>query len=285
MTAEPITPPCAHHGEGPVWDTTAHRMLWVDMLAGDILSTDLASGETHRLHVGSVAAAVRPRRRGGYVVAVERGFALIDFGSTEIRALPAVWTDNTVRMNDGGCDPQGRFYCGSTTYDGTPGRGALHRLEPDGSVTEVLTGVSVSNGLAWSVDGTTVYYIDTPTQRIDQFDFDPLHGGLTNRRPVVHIPDDVGAPDGLTVDAHGGLWVALWGGGAVHRYLPSGDLDHVIPIPATNVTACSFGGEDLGELYVTTSRVDAPPKDHATAGALFRVRPGISGAPLLTFAG
>lgn len=158
--AEQVTEVCAHHGEGPVWDAAAGVLRWVDMLCGDVLSMAPGDGGIARRHVGAVAAALRPRGGGGLVIAVERGFALLDPGASQPRTMPELWTDPSVRMNDGGCDPQGRFYCGSMAYDAAPGRGALHRLDPDGATHRVLTGVTISNGLAWSADGATAYYID-----------------------------------------------------------------------------------------------------------------------------
>ncbi|MDQ4105191.1 MAG: SMP-30/gluconolactonase/LRE family protein, partial [Actinomycetota bacterium] len=214
MRAEQVSDPVAYHGEGPVWSTRWGGLRWVDMLAGDVLSLAV-NGAINRRHVGNVAAVVRPRRDGGAVLAVERGFALEDVDGT-LTPLDALWTNDRVRMNEGGCDPDGRFYCGSMAYDQRPGAGALYRLDPDRSVCVVLRHVTVSNGLEWSPDGSRAYYNDTPTHRIDVFDYD-RDAGLTGRRPFVHLPGD-GDPDGLTVDSEGGVWVALYGGGAVHRY-------------------------------------------------------------------
>ncbi len=281
-TVDQVTGPVAAHGEGPVWAPEWPGVRWVDMLAGDVLELD--GGEVRRHHVGAVAAALRPGTGGGVVLALERGFALADGALTAVRPLPEVWTDPGVRMNDGGCDPDGRFYCGSMAYDGTPGAGALHRLDPDGSVTTVLTGVTVSNGLAWSPDGGTAYYVDTPTGRIDAFDYTAA-AGLTHRRTVVTIPAEVGSPDGLTVDAEGNLWVALWGGGAVHCYTPDGEQVARAGFPVTQVTACAFGGPDLDELYVTTSRQGVEEGTQPEAGSLFRLRPGVRGLPAHRFSG
>ena len=280
--AEQITEVCAYHGEGPIWDAAAGLVRWVDMLRGDVLSMAPGGGGIARQRVGTVAAAVRPRRGGGLVVAVERGFALLDPGSAVPRALPELWADPSVRMNDGGCDPQGRFYCGSMAYDAAPGRGALYRLDPDGSARTVLTGVTISNGLVWSADGGVVYYIDSPAQRVDAFDFDPDTGRFSHRRAVVDVPPEHGMPDGMTLDAEGGLWVARWGGGAVRRYTPQGRLDEVVTVPARQVSACAFAGEDL---YITTSRQGVPDDEQPSAGALFHARPGVAGLPVLTFAG
>jgi sugar lactone lactonase YvrE len=280
---EQITEPVADHGEGPVWSAAWGGLRWVDMLAGDLLTLD-EDGTVHRQSVGTVAAAVRPRTSGGFVAAVERGFALADEPDAPVRVLPELWSDSGLRMNEGACGPDGAFYCGSMAYDASPGRGSLHRLDPDGSVTTTLTGCTISNGLAWSPDGSTAYYTDTATQRIDAFDFSPADG-LTNRRPVVRIDETLGSPDGLTVDAEGGLWTALWTGGAVHRYSPDGHLEQVIEIPVRQVTACTFGGDDLSQLFVTTSRYGLDPKSEPAAGAVFATFPGVRGLPTAEYAG
>lgn len=285
IAVEQVTESCTHHGEGPVWDVDASVLRWVDMLAGDVLTFDPASGEVARMHVGEVAAALRPRAEGGLVIANERGFCLLDRDETRPRQAAEAWTDPDVRMNDGGCDPQGRFYCGSMAYDASPGRGALYRFDLDGSVSQVLDGVTISNGIAWSRDGTHVYYIDSPTQRVDVFDFEPGAGTFENRRPVVEVDPDDGLPDGMTLDAEGGLWVAIFNGGAVRHYTPDGRLDAVVDLGPRRVTACTFGGVDLGDLYITTSREGLTPDEQPTAGALFRCRPGVQGLPALTYAG
>jgi sugar lactone lactonase YvrE len=278
--AEQVTGACAHHAEGPIWDDDAGCVRWVDMLAGDVLSLAAAGGPIERLHVGDVAAAVRPRAGGGLVVAVERGFALVDPAGA-VTTLPEVWRDPTVRMNDGACDPQGKFYCGSMAYDEAPGRGALHRLDPDGRVATVLAEVTISNGLAWRADGASALYVDSPTRWVDELDFDPATGTFPARRPAIAIEPAVGIPDGIALDADGGVWVALWGGGAVHRYGRDGTLDAVIELPVRNVSACALDPE--GHLYVTTS---AQGDDrHPAAGALFVADVGVAGLPLGRFAG
>ena len=257
------------------------RLQWVDMLAGDVL-TLRADGTADRRHVGSVAAVLRPRSTGGFVIGVERGFALEGIDG-EVTALPEVWSGSDVRMNEGGCDPDGRFYCGSMAYDRSPGAAGLYRLDPDLSVTTVLEGVTISNGLEWSPDGSRAYYNDTATSAISVFDYD-FDAGLTNRRTFAPIPDG-GRPDGLTVDAEGGVWTAIANGGAVHRYSVEGVLDEVVRLPVTKVTACAFGGERLDELYITTSREGLGDRDEAGAGALFRVTPSVAGLPVREFAG
>lgn len=283
MTPEQLTPAHAHHGEGPVWDAAAGSLRWVDMLAGDILTLG-ADGVVQRAHVGDVAAAFRPRAGGGLVVAVERGFVLVDDDGRVGPVHPA-FEDPDVRMNDGGCDPAGRFYCGSMAYDMAPGRGSLFRFDPDGEVTRVLDGLGISNGIAWTADGTRLHFVDTLTGRVDVVDYDLGSAALSNRRPLVTVDPAHGMPDGIALDAEGGTWVALWTGGAVHRYGADGTLDAVVRLPVSQVTACAFGGENLDELFITTSRLGLPDGAEPEAGAVFRVEPGVRGLPAATFAG
>ncbi|BBG00117.1 MULTISPECIES: SMP-30/gluconolactonase/LRE family protein [Pseudonocardia] len=288
LVAEQLTGPVAEHGEGPVWHPSFAGVRWVDMLAGDIL--ELADDRIRRTHVGSVAAAFRPRRDGGLVLADERGFVLLDPDLRVQRRLGDLWDDPGIRMNEGGCDPAGAFWCGSMAYDTRPGAGTLYRLGPDLVAEPALTGVTISNGLVFTPDGRRAYYIDTPTGRIDVFDVDPDAGAaaLRDRRPAVLVDPAAGLPDGLTVDSAGALWVALWGGSAVHRYTPDGVLDTVVRLPVSRVTACTFGGPDLGTLFVTSSRQELTADEltaQPAAGALFAVRPGTGGAPVAEFSG
>ena len=282
MQAEQVTDPVVYHGEGPVWSERWGGLRWVDMLAGDVLSL-AADGTINRGHVGDVAAILRPRRQGGAIIGVERGFVLEEADGT-LTPLGELWSDTNIRMNEGGCDPDGRFYCGSMAYDQRLGAGALYRLDPDGSVRVVLENVTVSNGLEWSPDGSRAYYNDTPTQRIDVFDYD-VESGLTGRRPFAEVPAEAGLPDGLTVDEEGGVWVALYGGGAVRRYTPDGVLDEVIEVAAKQVTACTFGSSDLDQLFITTSREGLKPGEDPLAGSLFRAAVGVAGLPVREFAG
>jgi sugar lactone lactonase YvrE len=280
--AEQITAADAEHGEGPVWSPSWGGLRFVDMLVGDILHLDPATGSVSRWHVGTVAAALRPRRSGGAVIATEREFVVCDELGGPVRSHGTVFDDAAIRFNDGACDPAGNFLCGTMAYDETPGAGTLYRLRAGGAVETVLSGVTISNGLAWTADSSRAFYNDTPTGRVDVFDSGP-DGALVNRRAFVHIDEKQGSPDGLTVDAQGGVWVALWGGGAVHHYSASGELDEVVEVAATSVTACTFGGEALDELYITTSKNN--DDGNPAAGALFHYRPGVPGLPTLTFAG
>lgn len=292
MDAEQVTECIAHHGEGPIWDPAVGRLLMVDMLRGEVLDvgdpqrsrTDSVDVVRHR--VGSVAAALRPRTAGGFVVATEHGFSLYDADFALERRLQDPITDASVRMNDGGCDPRGRFYCGTMAYDERPGAGVLYRLQGEGEISVAFAGVTISNGLQWSLDGSIAYYIDTPTNCVDAFDYDVESGQFSHRRHLAEVDPSQGHPDGMTIDAEGGLWVALWGGGKVHHYDPDGSLVDVINVPGvTNTTAVAFGDRDLDRLYITTSREGIADGDEPQAGAVFIASPGVRGKLLPGFAG
>jgi sugar lactone lactonase YvrE len=278
MRAEPYTGPEAYHAEGPVWWDGWGGLRWVDMLAGDVLSL-AGDGTVERRHVGEVAAALRPRAGGGAVIGVERGFVL-EAPDGALHPLGALWDDPGVRMNDGGCDPQGRFLCGSMAYDHRAGAGAVYRLDPDGSVEVVMREVAISNGIDWSPDGAVAYYNDTATGEVSA-----LEGDLTARRTFARIAAEDGAPDGLTVDAEGGVWVALYAGSAVRRYTSSGALDAVVELPVTKPTACTFGGPGLRTLFITTSRENLADDEQPDAGSVFACTPGVAGLPARPFAG
>ena len=281
MRAHQVTGPDVYHGEGPVWHPGWGGLRFVDMLAGDVM-TLRTDGGLDRKHVGSVAAVCRPRTGGGSVLGVERGFALEDADGT-VTALPELWGGTAVRMNEGGCDPDGRLYCGSMAYDAQEGAGTVYRLDPDGSTTVVLEGVTVSNGLEWSPDGSLAYYNDTPTETTWLFDYS-LATGLTNRRPFA-TPPGPGKPDGLTVDAEGGVWTAMYDGSAVLHYGPDGTLEDRIDLPTARVTACTFGGEALDQFFITTSQEGVDTAEDRVAGSLFVADVGVRGRPVRPFAG
>ena len=238
---------------------------------------------------------------GGLVVADEIGFALLDLPAAGQEASLAAGTPlartaiadvaadaPSVRMNDGAVDPAGRFWAGTMDEDGREEGGTLYRLDPDGTVTPMVRAVTISNGVDWSPDGRTMYLADTPTGRVDAFDFDVAAGTIANRRPFAVIEPDDGTPDGLTVDADGGVWVALWGGGTVRRYAADGREDQRLSFPVSQVTKPAFGGPDLGELYVTSARDGLSSDDLAReplAGSVFRLRPGVRGRAANRFRG
>ncbi|WP_326691578.1 MULTISPECIES: SMP-30/gluconolactonase/LRE family protein [unclassified Streptomyces] len=268
-------------GEGPTWDSAGERLIWVDILGSRVHTFAPASGwrtvMTTEQHVG----AAKPRAGGGLVVNLRDGVGLYGpgggFGWLRHDPVPGR------RGNDAAIAPDGTLWAGTMRYDEAPGGGTLARLSADGTAHTVLESVAVSNGTGWSPDGRRLYYIDSPTRRIDVFDVRE-DGLVANRRPLAEIEEGAGLPDGLTVDAYGCVWVALWDGAAVRRYTPSGALDRIVELPVRRPTACAFGGTGLGDLYVTTARAGlaAPsPQD----GSLL-VLPGAGqGLPQPAFAG
>lgn len=267
-------------GEGPVWDEGSHRLVWTDILGGTVHAFDPVTGCDMAVSVDQPVGAIVARSAGGYVAAVRDGFATIDLETGSIETFAAVESDEPGnRMNDGKCDRAGRFWAGTMADDATPGRGALYRLDVDGTVSRIRSGVTVSNGLAWSADDSTMYYIDTGLDRIDAFAFDLATGQIGRAEPFVAFDPSEGRPDGMTIDAEGYLWVAIAGGWCVRRYGPGGRLDREVAIPARLVTSCAFGGDDLADLYVTTAGYDVTPGEplQPHAGGLFRLRPGAPG--------
>ena len=231
-----------------------------------------------------MAAALRARRGGGYVLATENRFVLLGRDLTEETALPPVFTDPLLRMNDGGCDPQGRFYCGTMAYAETPGAGTLYRLDPDGGVQVTLRDVTISNGLQWNRAGDTVFYADTPTGRVDRFDFDPASGAFTDRRTFTEISGG-GYPDGMAIDEEDGIWVALWGGSAVHRYdrgRAARPRRRPTRVQRDGVRVRRPGAADALHHHVPPG---PRPGDQPDAGAVFRYEAGVRGAPQHAFAG
>jgi sugar lactone lactonase YvrE len=264
--------------EGPRWNERRQELLWVDILGcGFHRATLTADGSPDQVstmaldrHVGAVA----PVTGGGYVLAAGQGFLFVDEdGSVGELAQPEAGRVS-VRMNDGACDSQGRFWAGTMAYDESPGAGTLYRLELDGRCSTVLTGLTISNGIGWSPDGGTMYLSDSGTGLVEAFDFDGVTGAITGRRTLVHFDQPGLAPDGLTVDEQGDIWVAMYGGWAVNRYGPEGSLRATVHIPVAQTTSCAFGGGDRRTLFVTTGRErlgEAALEGQPDAGRVFSV--------------
>ncbi len=287
LTADLLLDARAELAEGPRWDPRTRQVLWVDIPAGRVATLDPVTGATTGRDLGRSVGAVAPRAGGGLVAAVAEGFALLDPDGTET-VVPVGHDTAVMRMNDGVVDPAGRFLAGSLHLAEEPGTGVLHRLDPDGRVSTLLTGATVSNGLGWSPDGRTLYYADSPTGRVDRIVYDPATGALGARTPWVHLAPEEGVPDGLVVDAEGAVWIALWGGGQVRRYAPDAALLTVVHVPASRVTAVAFVGEHLDRLVITTARQgldDAALSAQPLAGGLFTARPGPVGLAPTAFAG
>jgi len=277
LTSLPV--PAAELGEGPCWDAADGTLYWVDVPPGRVHALD-ADGRLRSWEAGQPVGAVALRAAGGLVLAAADGFLTLDTGTGEVARLVRVDHGPAVRMNDGACDRAGRFYAGSMAADESPGLGALYRLDPDHRLTRLITGIGISNGIGWSPDDRQMYYVDSLDHRLDVLDYDPATGEVGERRTVAGIGGGGVVPDGLTVDADGGIWVAVWGGGVVHRFTPDGALTATVEVPATYVTCPTFGGEDLATMYITTA---AGPGDGA--GRLFACRPGVTGQPTHPYRG
>lgn len=277
-------------GEGATWVAEQEKLYWVDILGQKIHRFDPATGVDQAFPVVQPIGALAPRRQGGLVLAMKHGLYFWDEASAQPEWIADPENDRpNNRFNDGKCDPTGRFWAGTMSEVGEPQAGSLYRLDPDRSLHKVLSGVTVSNGITWSLDARTMYYIDTPTLEIAAFDYDPISGQISNRRAVVRIGADEGYPDGMTIDAEGMLWVAMWEGWRVNRYDPrTGEKLDSIPLPAARVTSVAFGGEELDTLYITTARLQLSAGELAAqphAGGVFRVKPGVRGFPAFSFAG
>jgi sugar lactone lactonase YvrE len=287
--AELVLDAQAELGEGPVWDPASSCLFFVDILRGYVHRFDPATGALQAYDIGQFVGAVAVAESGDLMLAVRDGFARMNLGSGRVQMVAEVEADRPdQRMNDGKCDAEGRFWAGTMALDERGGAGALYRLDPDGRVHTMLRQVSISNGLDWSSDERLMYFIDSPTQSVDLFDFDLTTGAIANRRSLVRVGAVHGLPDGLTLDADGGVWVSLWGGGEVRRYTPEGGLDAIVRVPTQFPTSCTFGGSDLSDLYITTASVKLSSDERASqphAGAVFRARPGVVGRPANRFKG
>jgi sugar lactone lactonase YvrE len=268
-------------GEGPVWDERTDALLWVDILRKRIHVWQPASGAHRELQADRPVGAVVPRASGGAVAAVGQGFAHVDLDDGRIEPFEDLGLDDpSIRMNDAKCDRRGRLWAGTMSETLAEGAGALYRLDADGALSLVVPGVTVSNGLDWSPDDGTMYFVDTLRHGVDAFDFDADTGSLSNRRRVVDVHEREGLADGLTVDTDGCIWVALCFGGVVRRYTPDGRLDATVRLPVTMATSCAFGGDGYRTLYITTGRTTLPDDElrrQPLAGSVFRVEPGVHG--------
>ncbi|MFL5928617.1 MAG: SMP-30/gluconolactonase/LRE family protein, partial [Gaiellaceae bacterium] len=265
----------ARLGEGPRWDTAARRLLWVDIEGRALHLFDPESGVDRAIPVWSrIGAASWTTAEGTILVALAERLALLSLADQSLSTLLEIPHAGHMRLNDGACDPAGRFWVGSMALAETPAAAALYRFA-DGMLERIVDGVTLSNGLGWSPDATLMYYVDSPTHRIDLFDYDVDAGTLANRRPFVELERVDGIPDGIAVDDEGGVWLALWGGSSVRRYSADGRLEEVVDVPAAHVTACCFGGDDGRTLFITSAEPD---------GRLFVVADaGVSGAPATRF--
>jgi sugar lactone lactonase YvrE len=295
MTVQVFDERSCRLGEGPWFDERTGRAGWVDILGRLVLWQEVAGGRTGSLATPTHVGAAVPRENGGLVLCLRDGPVLHDPDGTrqplgtfadadEAAGQPPAADAPSRRANDAKADPFGRLWLGTMAYDTTAQAAALYRLDPGADrPVRVLDGITVSNGLGWSPDGSLMYYIDTPTRNIDVFDYDGAAGAISSRRTLVTVAADAGFPDGMCVDAHGAIWVALWSGGAVRRYRPDGSLDRVVEVGVPLVTSCAFAGERFDHLLITTARTD---QDGPGEGMTYVHRPGdVTGAPVHRYAG
>jgi sugar lactone lactonase YvrE len=283
-TVELVLDAKARLGEGALWHPTEKKLYWVDIEGKALHIYDPATKKDTQFETGERIGTVVPVKGGGALVALQNGIHKIDTKTGKLTLLTNPLPDAQLRFNDGKCDPAGRFWVGSLALDSRKKGAALYRMDKDQRVQQVLDSVSISNGIVWSADRKTMYYVDTPTMSVQAFDYDDETGVISNGSIAFHIPESAGgAPDGMTIDAEGKLWIALWGAGAVTRWDPAtGEMLQRIEVPAPQTTSVAFGGENLDVLYITSAREWLSPEQLAKyplSGGLFSIKPGVRGMP------
>ena len=269
-------------GEGPAWDAKTQTLYWVD-----ILEKRIYAGTEILTQLDDYIGCLAPRKNGNLLLGTRLGFADLNPDTGQLTVLASLDSErSTNRVNDGKCDPAGRFVAGTMDMNETDPNGALYSFDGK-QTTRLLDGITISNGLAWSPDHKTFYYIDTPTRDVKAFDYDLETGQIANPRVVIHVPDSLGWPDGMTSDTDGNLWIALWGGAQVTKWNPNaGKLLEQIAVPALHTSACVFGGKDMNELHITSARKsmsEADLKKFPLSGGLFKVVTDVTGMPTFKF--
>jgi len=287
LTADLVLDAHATLGEGPVWDADAGVLWWVDIEGRRIHRFDPARRADTAFETASMVGAVAIRASAGLMAALADGVWTVDPDSGAAELFVDLGEPPEVRSNDAKCDPAGRFLVGTMAFDNSP-IGSLYSVEADGSVRRLLDQLSIANGMAWSADGGTLYYIDSPLRRVDAFDYDLATGAISRRRPYLVFDDRVPKPDGMSIDAEGGLWIAFWDAAEIRRYGPDRQLDVVVRVPAKQVTSCAFSGPDLRDLYITSATTGLSAEalaEQPHAGGLFHVRAPVPGVLPHRFAG
>jgi sugar lactone lactonase YvrE len=278
----------AHLGEGPCWHGGRQSLWWVDITGARVMEAPLAGGTVRELALPQMPGAIVVTRRGDFLAALREGFFRLDPDSgmlTPVATAPE-HDPRTFRFNDGKVDPQGRFWAGTLALDFRPGQSFLYRLDAPGAVTLVRRGISISNGLAWTPAGRTLYYVDSPTRVVQRFDYDPATGAVGEPVVAFALGAGEGFPDGCSMDAEGCLWLAHWGAAKLTRWDPqAGRCLQTISLPVRNVTSCAFGGPKLDRLFITTAKDDENPAPEPEAGYVFCVEPGVTGLPVNAYAG
>lgn len=283
-----INSPKSILGEGPCWDQDNKLLYWVDILGKKLHQFDFDSNTHQEFPFSQYISAVVLDDTNSLIVAMQNG--IYQFNTTTRELFKIVDPEKEKehnRLNDGKCDPFGRFWIGSMELDGASKQGSLYRLESDGKIDKVLSDVTISNGLAWSPDNRYMYFIDTPTNEVAVYNYDGRTGNISKREVAVTIPKEFGSPDGMTIDSEGMIWVAHWGGGKITRWNPlKEELLEEILIPAKNVTSCVFGGENFNDLFVTTARTGLSDEElqlYPDSGGVFKIETDIQGTPSYKF--
>ncbi len=275
-------------GEGPVWDFRKNQLLWVDIENGRLHTYDPTAGSHQQQNFGEMLGAAVPTEEGKVLLALASGLAIYepDTGIME-RQSALAGSSADMRCNDGKCDFKGNFWIGTMHKDLVPYAGGLYKVSGDFSVSPQLSDTSISNGMAWSEDNLTYYYIDSGVNEVVAFNFDPQRCTISGKRSLFSFPDSFGSADGMCIDSEGMLWIAHWGGNCVRRWHPNeGTVLTLIEVPAPHVTSCCFGGEDLDTLYITTARSGLSQGQllkYPLSGGLFTFKPGSTGTPITYF--
>jgi len=290
LTAELLGGPACRLGEGPVWNADSQELGWVDILGRALhrgpIDADGRLGAVRTTpvsgHLGAAVPVAGPA--GGWLLAMAQGYAhLRDDDTITPLAQPEAGSGGANRMNDAKCDPHGRLWSGSMAYDESPGSGTLYRVDLDGSVAAMITGVGVSNGLGWTADGATMFYNDSQPQTLSAYDFDLTKGTISNGRLLVDGATGGFTPDGLTMDDDDRIWCACWDGGVIRTFDAAGQLQGVVRVPVPRTSSCCFAGPDRDLLVITTGQIAG--SDDPDAGRLFIARPGVTGPAAVAFSG
>lgn len=270
-------------GEGPVWSLRDRSLYWVDILSRTVQCLSFDDGRFTRWQLPeTIAWLIERKDAAGFVAGLTRDIVFLNLEPLRIARIACPEPDLVGhRLNDAKADAWGRIWAGTMPIDGRVGTGALYRIDADGAVTRCDSGYRVANGPAFSPDGRYLYHSDSLGGIVYRFAVN-ADGSIGDREPFIRVAAEVGAPDGMTVDAEGGIWIAVWGGSRVSRYSSNGLLDCSIELPASQITSCTFAGARLDRLYVTSASVGL---DEVHGGALFEVDPGVTGLPAHRFAG
>lgn len=284
IQARPLLPAGATLGEGSLWHPQQQKLYWVDIMRSELHIYDPQTGADTMLPTGSYASTVVPIEGSADVlVALQTGIYRMNTFTSALSLLINPLPGPPVRFNDGKCDPSGRFWVGTISMDGARKQSKLYRLDRDDSLHEILSDVSISNGIVWTADRKTMYYNDTPTGTVQAFDYDDASGTISNRRVAIRMQEGDGWPDGMSIDSEGKLWIAMWGAGSINRYdPPSGELLLQVKVPAPHTSSCAFGGPDLKTLYITTARAELSDEELAQypqSGNLFAAEVDVVGVP------